>query len=471
MPVPPPPPPPPLPLMLVPPPPPPPPPLPPPAPPAFGSPPPLQGSSQPPKDEQQGRNALLADIQKGRHLKKVVQVNDRSTPVIDSAARDAGSSAGPVGGGAAPAAPLGGLFAGGFPVLRPAGQRDNPVSRPAHSPGDIRKQVQRFPVNNTRPAATTSIEPETPRPAKPLDLPYASRGTPVRPSMLAPPPPPAYTKSVACVPLTSSVPPHPPPFQERPSKTLSLPSGSLPPPPPPPPPHPQSNKPAWLQNQPSTPPPPPPAMSHSGLPDRSSGSFSFPAPPPPHNSQFMDSLNSQLPPPPPPPSFSSLRPNRSSPMPSSGNWGNMHATLPMSPKLPSTPSQTSKSGMSLPPPPPPFTPPMAGFPRRPPDVPRARGGGRPTPPPAPPARSPNTELSSRNQSPASPDWPLSHPPPSPHPHKNEEMHNLDDFESKFKFHSMDDFPPPDEYKQFSRVYPSKEARVNSQPPPIRTHLR
>ncbi|MGH0134507.1 UNVERIFIED_CONTAM: hypothetical protein FKN15_061353 [Acipenser sinensis] len=92
----------------------------------------LMGNSEPPKlqrDEQKGRNALLADIQKGGRLKKVTQINDRSAPAIDTAkgaARGAGSSAAPVGGGAAPAAPLGGLFAGGFPALRPAGQRDSP---------------------------------------------------------------------------------------------------------------------------------------------------------------------------------------------------------------------------------------------------------------------------------------------------------------------------------------------------------
>ncbi|MGH0145164.1 UNVERIFIED_CONTAM: hypothetical protein FKN15_044008 [Acipenser sinensis] len=59
--------------------------------------------------------------------------------------------------------------------------------------------------NNTRPAATTSIAPETLRPAKPLDPPCASRGTPVRPSVLAPPPPPADNKSVTCVLPTPSV--------------------------------------------------------------------------------------------------------------------------------------------------------------------------------------------------------------------------------------------------------------------------
>lgn len=40
----------------------------------------------------------------------------------------------------------------------------------------------------------------------------------------------------------------------------------------------------------------------------------------------------------------------------------------------------------------------------------------------------------------------------------------DDFESKFTFHSVEDFPPPDEFKPFQKIYPSKIARgkcVNS----------
>ena len=34
----------------------------------------------------------------------------------------------------------------------------------------------------------------------------------------------------------------------------------------------------------------------------------------------------------------------------------------------------------------------------------------------------------------------------------------DDFESKFTFHSMEDFPPPDEYKPCQKIYPSKIPR-------------
>ncbi|RLW11159.1 hypothetical protein DV515_00001633 [Chloebia gouldiae] len=122
-------------------PPPPPPPRPPPPPPPSGGPPPPpppSGGPPPPpppplasseipklrKEDQKARNALLADIQQGTRLRKVTQINDRSAPQIEKpkgANRDGGNPAVNKGGSQQP---LGGLFAGGFPVLRPAGQRD-----------------------------------------------------------------------------------------------------------------------------------------------------------------------------------------------------------------------------------------------------------------------------------------------------------------------------------------------------------
>ncbi|OXB74994.1 UNVERIFIED_CONTAM: hypothetical protein H355_011650 [Colinus virginianus] len=107
-----------------------PPPPPPPPPPSGGPPPPPPPvSSELPKlqkDEQKARNALLADIQQGTRLRKVTQINDRSAPQIEKPKgtnRDGVSPAANKGGSQQP---LGGLFAGGFPVLRPAGQRDMP---------------------------------------------------------------------------------------------------------------------------------------------------------------------------------------------------------------------------------------------------------------------------------------------------------------------------------------------------------
>uniref|UniRef100_A0A672GRX5 WAS/WASL interacting protein family member 3 n=1 Tax=Salarias fasciatus TaxID=181472 RepID=A0A672GRX5_SALFA len=42
----------------------------------------------------------------------------------------------------------------------------------------------------------------------------------------------------------------------------------------------------------------------------------------------------------------------------------------------------------------------------------------------------------------------------------------DDFESKYSFHPLDDFPPPDEYRHFTKIYPSRANRVLRGAPPL-----
>lgn len=94
------------------------------------------------------------------------------------------------------------------------------------------------------------------------------------------------------------------------------------------------------------------------------------------------------------------------------------------------------------------------------------GAGKLATPPQPPARSPTTELTSKSGVSA---WATVHDPYPPL--KNGNMHVIDDFESKFTFHSVEDFPPPDEFKPFQKIYPSKIARDPSKNPPLRTHVR
>ncbi|KAB0392174.1 hypothetical protein E2I00_017818 [Balaenoptera physalus] len=91
-------------------------------------------------------------------------------------------------------------------------------------------------------------------------------------------------------------------------------------------------------------------------------------------------------------------------------------------------------------------------------------GGKLNPPPAPPARSPTTELSSRSQQ--APAWTPTQQPGGQL--RNGILHIIDDFESKFTFHPMEDFPPPDEYKPCQKIYPSKIPRSHTPGPWLHT---
>ncbi|XP_029938177.1 WAS/WASL-interacting protein family member 3 isoform X2 [Salarias fasciatus] len=455
-------------MPVPPPPPPPPPPGPPPPPPPSAALP--QCPFEPPKLQcgagGGGRNALLADIQKGTRLRKVTQVNDRSAPAVDKPKANSGDTCGNAAasqsssGGAAPVGPpLSGLFAGGFPTLRPIGQRDaagktsvfrssssaslKPLWNPPAAAESSGAQDYHRIAELHRPLAPSSSAPPSPS--------HSSRQLPPFPASAPPTPPPA----------PPSGPPPPPPPQALPERPAGRPP-PLPSGPPPPPPS-QVTKPTWLPIQhphhtaishPSTPPPPPPPpvfQPPSASPgDRSSGCFYPPSPSPAYSepSRFPILRDSPLgppPPPPPPPLPSSFAPSCPSSLP------------PPPPKVPPVPSPTMRS---LPP-----SYPCNAPTRRPPAVPRSAGVGRLAPPPAPPARSPSTELSTRIPPPPPP------PPLPPYSLRNGHLHSLDDFESKFQFHPVEDLPPPDEFKPFPRIYPSKENRVNPKPPAMRMHLR
>ncbi|XP_077937932.1 uncharacterized protein wipf3 isoform X2 [Gasterosteus aculeatus] len=375
-----------------------------------------------------------------------VKANTGDVP--SSGAASQGSSGGP-----APMGPsLGGLFAAGFPTLRPTGQRDlagkTTVSRSSSSasvrplwnpptPADTSSPSEPLRAAELRGSVHRPLPPSSSAPASPS---HGGRDPPPFPAYSPPPPPPAPP---------SAPPPPPPPqaFQER--------AAGRPPPlpscPPPPPPY-QVTKPTWLPiqhsyhtiiSQPSTPPPPPPPpfqppKAEAG--DRKSGCF-YPLPPSPVHSEpsrFSILRDSPLGPPPPPPA---------PPLPASFGPSCPSTLPPPPPKLAAVPSPAMRS---LPP-----SYPCNAPTRRPPAVPRSAGVGRLPPPPAPPARSPSTELSCRTPPPPPP------PPLLPLSLRNGHLHSLDNFESKFQFHPVEDFPPPDEFKPFPRIYPSKENRGSS----------
>ncbi|KAM5271506.1 WAS/WASL-interacting protein family member 3 [Ctenodactylus gundi] len=421
-------------------PPPPPPPLPPPPPPVAAPPPPPPAA--PPvsidtagsrKADLKGRSALLADIQQGTRLRKVTQINDRSAPQIESSkgtSKEGGGAVTSRGGSTPPA--LGDLFAGGFPVLRPAGQRDAAGGRAGQAPGS-RAPSPRLPTKAISGALNAPASPGLGADA------HGARATPQRPSVPAPPPP-------------TPPPPPPPPPPPSPSKAppacpvappakasplgVAPPAPCAPPPPPPPPTPPPlppgpalgdkaARPPLAPLHLPPVPPPLPllPPCGHPGLRAEPAGpAQELREPPGP-------------PPPPPPP--------------------------PLPPKSPSFPAPPPKASAPVPAPPGPL-----GSASQPPLQKKRLGrgpgtsGGKLNPPPAPPARSPTTELSSKSQQ--APAWA---PTSQPGAHlRNGSLHVIDDFESKFTFHSVEDFPPPDEYKPSQKIYPSKIPRSRTPGP-------
>ncbi|XP_012496132.1 PREDICTED: WAS/WASL-interacting protein family member 3 [Propithecus coquereli] len=306
-----------------------------------------------------GRSALLADIQQGTRLRKVTQINDRSAPQIEGSKGTSKEGGGSTNSRAVSTPPaLGDLFAGGFPVLRPAGQRDAAGTKTGQGPGS-RAPSPRLP---TKTISGSLNPPASPRLGNASETHGGARTIPPRPNVPAPPPP--------------NLPPPPPPL-----------------------------------------PPPLPPSSPAKAP------AAAPAPPLP------------------------------------GANSSSEAPPPLPPKSPGFPAQPQKAGsaQTLPP-----APPGAQVfvqKKR-----HGRGpgtsGGKLNPPPAPPARSPTTELSSKSQQ--APAWTPTQQPGGQL--RNGSLHIIDDFESKFTFHSVEDFPPPDEYKPCQKIYPSKIPRSRTPGP-------
>nr|KAF6470566.1 WAS/WASL interacting protein family member 3 [Molossus molossus] len=458
------------------PPPPPPPPLPPPPPP-LGAPPPPPPSAPPVftdasssrKADPKGRSALLADIQQGARLRKVTQVNDRSAPQIESSKgtnREGGGSANSRGGSTPPA--LGDLFAGGFPVLRTAGQRDAAGGKTGQAPGS-RAPSPRLP---TKTISWPLNSPASPRLGQ-AEAHGAARTAPPRPNVPAPPPP--------------SLPPPPPPLPpplppSSPTKApLVSPSGSQtkgnalvtapplssppPPPPPPPPPTPpplpqtsmlsdKAVKPQLAPLHLSPVPPPLPLLPPCGYPGLHADAVS----------PTQDAQEPPAPPPPPPPLpiYTSCTPRSLVPAPPmpGANSSEAPPPPPLPPKSPSFQMQPPKPSVQALPAPPAPPGPQPFLQKKRPGRGPGTSGGKLNPPPAPPARSPTTELSSRSQQ--VPGWTPTQQPGGQL--RNGSLNVVDDFESKFTFHSVEDFPPPDEYKPCQKIYPSKIPRSRTPGP-------
>ncbi|XP_014639526.1 PREDICTED: WAS/WASL-interacting protein family member 3 [Ceratotherium simum simum] len=378
------------------------------------------------KADPKGRSALLADIQQGTCLRKVTQINDRSAPQIESSkgtSKEGGGSANSRGGSTPPA--LGDLFAGGFPVLRPAGQRDAAGGKTGQGPGS-RAPSPRLP---TKTISGPLNAPASPRLGNASEAHGAARTVPPRPSMPAPPPP--------------TPPPPPPPPTAPPPPPASILSD-------------KAVKPQLAPLHLPPIPPPLPLLPPCGYPGLNADAVSPaqdvrepPAPPPPP------------PPPPPLPLYASCTPRSSMPAPPVPGANNgTEAPPPLPPKSPSFQAQPPKPSVQALPalPAAPGSQPFRQK-RRP-----GRGpgtsGGKLNPPPAPPARSPTTELSSKSQQ--APAWTPTQQPGGQL--RNGSLHIIDDFESKFTFHSVEDFPPPDEYKPCQKIYPSKIPRSRTPGP-------
>ncbi|KAG7459567.1 hypothetical protein MATL_G00211970 [Megalops atlanticus] len=171
--------------------------------------------------------------------------------------------------------------------------------------------------------------------------------------------------------------------------------------------------------------------------------------------------SSSAPPPPPPVSRRANTPPTSHPK-AGGHSYNREKPLPPTPgQRGSSPMSTRENA-----PPPPVKPPP--FPL---NLPRPSPGGLfivlllagPSPGPLPPAGP------YRAKPPPPPSRTPAGPPPPPpirNGHTSISKSFVDDFESKYSFHPLEDFPAPEEYRHFTKIYPSKTNRVMRGAPPL-----
>ncbi|XP_050685974.1 basic proline-rich protein-like isoform X2 [Eriocheir sinensis] len=421
-----------------------PPPPPPPAPGGFRGPP----APRPPAPKSGGddRGALLASIRAGAALKKAV-TNDRSAPAIDGKSKPSTNGGGGGGGGGGGrggggggggmmnggSPQLGDLFAGGMPKLRPTGKgistspnRSGPLLPPGRKPApNIPTRDTSFDSQYSTNNNNNNSIPPSPKPS--------SKSNPA-----PPPPPPANMKPA----LPS----------ERPNR------GPLPPPP--------INKPA----------PPRPPMDDRPAPPSPDGAFHPALPSKPSVVSKPSVGNKPAPPRPPngskptlPPKISIQSASRTfsmrEPRPSSEfkNHTSYSAEDSLLPNRTLPPSHHKSS---------PGAPPVRPY-----TVGRATGANiarvmarppseRPPPPPSrptvPPPNQPPPPPPSRAAAASKPEPPGSAPPPPP-PNRVSSRHSGSDFESKFQFHTLHDFPLPVTFTNCPKTYPSKNGKNTKRP--------
>ncbi|XP_055079399.1 WAS/WASL-interacting protein family member 2-like isoform X2 [Periophthalmus magnuspinnatus] len=393
-----------------------------PPPPPGGPPPPpaLSQSSRCPPTVGADRGALLSDICRGTRLRKVTEVNDRSAPQLHQS-------------------------------RPPTLQTPSPAQTPplAHSPLD-KPKVGEATVGAANGSGATSPSGSAPPigglfPGGVPKLRASADGSSGRAPRAAAPRPPSQRHDDVDSPALSSAPlpqcrrgnaPSPPVTAYNREKPLppTPPSASKPRPPT------SGGNPAPC----SLAPPPPQyhgngAESSPDLPQRQNSLNKRPAPSPTGHTPTRG-------PAPPPPSPAHNRPTPTASSPSH------QATRPAPPSREPPPRAAA-------PPAPVMSSPRPGCREAPPPPPgRTHGSPAPSDPP------------SRGKPPPPPRTPAAPPPPPPsHPHRNGPCSpriRIDDFESKYSFHPLDDFPPPEEYRHFTKIYPSKANRVMRGAPPL-----